>query len=88
MQKPWWLIQGKRFQEGLLLGLLVAAAVAQHPGVALVLCRSGHASCASRPAEGEGAEWREVPPLWEVEVQQVPPLWEVKVQQMPPLLEV
>ena len=54
VQKPWQLVQGKLFQEGLLLGPLVGAVAAQHDGVALVLCRSVHASCASQPGGGGG----------------------------------
>ena len=56
VQKPWQLVQGKLFQEGLLLGPLVGAVAAQHDGVALVLCRSVHASCASQ--RGGGGGWR------------------------------
>ena len=65
-----------------------SGAAPQHAGVAWVLYRSGHASCASQLAVVGGAEWKGVPPLWEVKVLQVPPLWEVKEKQVPPLWEV
>ena len=67
VQKPWWLVQGKRFQEEVLLWS--PAAAAQHAVVVRVLCRSGRASGASQPAVGGGKGWRGVPPLWEVKVQ-------------------
>ena len=67
VQKPWWLVQGKRFQEEVLLWS--PAAAAQHAVVVLVPCRSGRASVAGQLAVDGGEGWRGVPPLWEVKVQ-------------------
>ena len=67
VQKPWWLVQGKRFQEGMLLWS--PAAAAQHAVVVQVPCRSGRASGAGQPVVGGGGGWRGVPPPWEVKVQ-------------------
>ena len=67
MQKPWWLVQGKRFQEEVLLWS--PAAAAQHAVVVRLSCRNGHASGAGQLAVGGGEEWKGVPPLWEVKVQ-------------------
>ena len=64
MQKPWWLVQGKQFQEEV---LLLSPAAAQHAVADWVPCRSEHASGAGQPAVGGGG-WRGVPPLWEVKV--------------------
>ena len=66
VQKPWWMVQGKRFQE-VLLWLPVAAE--QHAVVVRVPCRSGRASGAGQLAMGGVEGWRGVPPLWEVKVQ-------------------
>ena len=67
VQKPWWMVQGKRFQEEVLLWSLAAAA--QHAVVVRVSCRNGHASGAGQLAVGGGEGWKGVPPLWEVKVQ-------------------
>ena len=75
VQKPWHRIQGKRYQEGLLLDPPAAAAVAWHVGVVQVPCRSRHASNAGQPGGGGDTGWR----LDQVKVERrVPPLWEVK----------
>ena len=67
VQKPWWLVQGKRFQEEVLLWSPVVAA--QQAVAVWVPCRCGRALGAGQPAVGSGGEWRGVPPLWEVKVQ-------------------
>ena len=66
VQKPWWLVQGKRFREEVLLWS--PAAAAQHVVAFQVPCRSGRASGAGQPAVGGSGGWRGVPPLWEVKV--------------------
>ena len=66
VQKPWWLVQGKRFQEEVLLWSPVAAG--QHAVAVRVPCRSECASGAGQPAVGGSGGWRAVPPLWEVKV--------------------
>ena len=76
VQKPWWLVQGKRFQEEVLLWPPPVAV--QHVGAVWVPCRSEHASGAGQPAEGGSEGWKGVPPLWEVKELQVPPHWEVQ----------
>ena len=66
VQKPWWMVQGKRFQEEVLLWSPVVAA--QHAVAVRVLGRSERASGAGQPAVGGGRGWRGVSPLWEVKV--------------------
>ena len=67
VRKPWWMVQGKRFQEEVLMWS--PAVAVQHVVVVRVPCRSGRASGAVQSEVGGSKGWRGVPPLWEVKVQ-------------------